>query len=78
MIHGAIDGYSRLPLYLKCAPNNLAATVLECFTEAVSVYGLPLRVRSDMGGENYGVAEFMWSQPDRVQANHVSFGPQPP
>ena len=73
MIHGGIDGYSRLPVYLKCAANNLAATVLECFTDAVSIYGLPLRVRSDMGGENFGVAQFMWSQPER-EASSVIMG----
>lgn len=47
--------------------NISAATVLECFTDAVShiaIYGLPLRVRSDMG-ENFGVAQFMWSQPEK-------------
>ena len=73
MIHGGIDGYSRLPVYLKCAANNLAATVLECFTDAVFTYGLPLRVRSDMGGENFGVAQFMWSQPER-EASSIIMG----
>ena len=52
-------------MFLKCSTNNLAATVLGYFVEAVSLYGLPLRVRTDMGGENFGVAEFMWSQPQR-------------
>ena len=64
MIHGGIDGYSRLPVYLKCSPNNCAETVREYFVEAVSMYGMPTRVRCDRGGENFAVASFMWSQPD--------------
>ena len=52
VIHGAIDGYSHLPVYLKCSTNNRADTVLGYFVEAVRTYGLPLRVRTDRGGEN--------------------------
>ena len=65
VIHGGIDGFSRLPVFLKCSNNNKADTVLGCFVEAVSYYGLPLRVRCDRGGENIRVAEYMWSQPNR-------------
>ena len=58
-------------MYLQCSVNNAAATVLKCFTSAVESYGLPLRVRSDMGGENVGVAQFMWSQPNRGQSTVI-------
>ena len=59
VIHGGIDGFSRLPVFLKVSPNNTARTVLEAFRQAVSCYGLPERVRSDKGGENVLVAEYM-------------------
>ena len=57
--HGAIDGYSRLITYLKCSTNNRASTVYRSFLEAVQQYGLPSRVRSDYGRENYEVARHM-------------------
>lgn len=57
--HGAIDGYSRKVLYLKCSNNNRASTVYDLFLEAVYHYGLPSRVRSDQGTENVLVAQHM-------------------
>ncbi|XP_052809238.1 uncharacterized protein LOC128237692 [Mya arenaria] len=59
VIHGGIDGYSRLPVFLKVNTNNSAVSVLSAFTEATQLYGLPERVRSDKGGENVLVAEYM-------------------
>ena len=62
VIHGCIDGYSRLVVYLRCANNNEAATVLGMFQEAVMLYGFPSRVRSDRGSENVYVADFVIAQ----------------
>ena len=65
MTHGAIDGYSRAIVYLKCGTNNKASSVLQLFKEAVVQWGLPSRVRADHGGENTEVAKFMLMHPLR-------------
>ena len=59
VIHGGIDGFSRLTTFLHCASNNTAETVLSHFMTAVEEYGMPSRVRSNYGGENIGVWRFM-------------------
>lgn len=59
VIHGCTDGYSRAIVYLKCATNNLASTVLQYFIKGTHDFGLPLRVRGDHGVENVEVARFM-------------------
>ena len=61
VIHGGIDGYSRLVVYLKVATNNKAETAFDAFLEGVENYNIPSRVRSDHGGENVLIAHFMIS-----------------
>lgn len=41
VIHGGIDGFSRMIVFLKCSTNNLVSTVLDCFVQAVRIFGLP-------------------------------------
>ena len=46
-------------VYLKCSSNNRSSTVYSLFISAVNHYGLPSRLRSDQGRENYRVAQHM-------------------
>ena len=59
IIHGFIDGYSRLITGLRASNNNFALTVLQLFLDASGVYGIPLRLRGDHGTENLLVAAWM-------------------
>ena len=65
VIHGAIDGYSRLIMFLKASSNNYASTVFTGFKSAINEFGLPSRIRIDRGGENVMVTRFMLEHPQR-------------
>ena len=55
VVHGAVDGYSRLITFLDCNDNNRSSTVFALFNSGILKYGLPERIRTDMGGENVQV-----------------------
>ncbi|XP_025761041.1 uncharacterized protein LOC112846032 [Oreochromis niloticus] len=59
VVHGAIDGYSRMLMFLQCSSNNRAETVKALFTAAVGQFGKPLHIRTDHGGENAQIWEEM-------------------
>ena len=59
MVHGCVDGFTRIPVFLACSTNNKASTVLACFMNAVAQWGLPSRVRRDRGGENVDVVRYV-------------------
>ena len=67
MIHGGIDGYSRVVVFFISFKQQYrrADTVQELFEKAVDCYELPSRIRSDKGEEYVGVSMFMLSHPDR-------------
>ena len=65
VIHAAIDGYSRLPVFCVCSDNNRSDTVLSYFFNATSLYGIPSRIRTDMGTENVQIVRFMLNHPLR-------------
>lgn len=71
-MHGGIDGFSRLIVYLTAATNNRAQTVLERFLSAVEQYGIPSRVRSDKGGENILVARLMVTSRGLNRNSHIA------
>jgi hypothetical protein len=52
VIHGAIDGFSRLIVYLRCSTNNKSNPVKNLFLSATEKYHWPSKVRTDLGGEN--------------------------
>lgn len=59
VVHGGIDGYSRTVVFLKCSDNNRAYTMLSGFTSGVDMYGIPEKIRTDLGGENVQVWRYM-------------------
>jgi hypothetical protein len=59
VIHGFIDGYSRLITGLLASNNNRGQTVLDLFLAAIEIYGVPSRLRGDHGVENLLVAAWI-------------------
>ena len=69
VVHGGIDGYSRLIVYLKCSSNNRANTVFNLFVTACNI---PSRVRSDCRGGNILVATFMTLYHGIGRGSHIA------
>lgn len=59
VVHGCIDGFSRKILFMHCSNNNKSETVFSLFHRATENNGIPSRVRSDHGGENVLICDFM-------------------
>ena len=72
IFHGGIDGFSRLPVYMKVASDNTAATAFASFEKGVQTYGIPERVRADKGMENIRIAEFMLHNRGVDSRSHIT------
>jgi len=59
VIHGGIDGFSRMFVFLTASDNNRKDTVLKSFVSACATFGLPSRIRVDKGGENADICDVM-------------------
>lgn len=70
VIHGGIDGFSRLITFLKVSSNNTSQSVLTACISAVSLFGIPSRIRIDRGGENVLVSRLMLNHPLRGPDRH--------
>ena len=55
VIHHAVDGFSRMVVFSKCSSNNRAETAHNLFLRALTKYGRPYKVRTDLGGENVDI-----------------------
>ena len=72
VVHGSVDGFSRMITYLFCNTNNRSSTVMQLFRESIREFGIPSRVRSDKGGENVLVCEFMVSYRGPGRGSHIA------
>ena len=72
--HVCIDGKTRLLIYASCCNNNKADTVLSLFQfqKGVEQCGLPSRVRSDYGMENFYVGQCMIDQRGEGRGNIIT------
>jgi hypothetical protein len=62
VIHGFVDGFSRVIVAMRVRNNNHADTVEATFHEGRHAYGNPHRVRGDHGRENLRVAAWQFER----------------
>jgi len=72
VVHGAIDGFSRMIIYLHCSTDNTSETVYNLFIDAVQIYNYPSRVRSDKGVENHQVCTHMIQVRGTGRNSHIA------
>ena len=52
--------------------NNTSQTVFHLFWKATRQFGIPSRVRSDKGGENYNVCYYMIAIQGTGRGSHIA------
>ena len=72
VVHGGTDRYFRVIVYLQCATNKQSLTVYRLFKQATQQYGIPSRVRSDKGGENILVCQYMVTVRGTNRGSHIA------
>jgi len=58
-------------VYLDAGDNNTASSNFESFMEGVRQFGVPLRTRSDKGGENVEIARYMLETRGTGRGSHI-------
>ncbi|XP_052211890.1 uncharacterized protein LOC127830976 [Dreissena polymorpha] len=61
VVHGGIDGHSRLVSFLRAATCNTSKAAASFFLQSVKAYGFPSRVRVDNGTEYGDIGRLMIS-----------------
>ena len=61
VVHGGIDGFSRIVVFLTCATNNREETVMTGFSIGTRKYGIPSRVRQTTEGKISKLVD-LWSR----------------
>ena len=74
VVHSCIDGFSRACIFLKCSNNNRSTTVFQHFLDACEEFDVPLRVRTDHGGENMLIWKGMLALANEQNVNPVMVG----
>ena len=59
VIHGCVDGFSRLQVHLDVSVDNLASTSLSHFVSSMKEFAIPGRIRIDGGQEFNHIEKFM-------------------
>ncbi len=59
VVHGAMDGFSRMLMFLQCCHNNQAETVMDLYSTAISKHGRPFHIQTDHRGKNVRIWEDM-------------------
>ena len=72
VIHGGIDDFSRMIVFLHCSTNNKADAVSNLFEQALNDFSTQSRIRTDKGGENVRIWERMTELRGENRSNYVA------